>query len=54
MCTNSSGELKKVVKLPTNVCDVAVVVICVKQRGIGIIFRRRMVMLTFVGHPEGE
>ena len=49
ICTNSSRELK-MVKLPTIVCDV-VVVICVK-RGIRIILRRRMVMLTFVGHPE--
>ena len=52
-CTNSSREAKKVVKPPTMVCDV-IIVIGVKQRGIGIIIRRGMVMLASLGHAEWE
>ena len=42
---------KNVVKLPT-IISVVLVIIRVKQRGIRIIIRRGMVMLTYFSHTE--
>ena len=46
-----SRKAKNVVKLPT-IISVVLFIIGVKQRGIRIIIRRGMVMLTFFSHTE--